>query len=229
MAKRSGYEVYLKNTLLPVTPEKMSVKIKGNNKTVNLINEGEVNILKMPGLTEIELECEIPQVRQPYAIYKSGFRDAQYYLDILEDFKTKRRPFQFIVSRRTPGGDNLATTNIKVALEDYDIVEDAGNGFDFRIKIKLKQYRNYGTKEVNITLAERPQATVEQPRETDNSPAPTVSLTYTVKKNDCLYNIAKYYYGNGNLYPKIYDANRGVIGGNPNLIYPGQVLTIPPA
>lgn len=26
---------------------------------------------------------------------------------------------------------------------------------------------------------------------------------------------------------KIYNANKGVIGGNPNLIYPGQVLTIP--
>lgn len=229
MAKRSGYEVYLKNMLLPVTPEKMSVRIKGNNKTVNLINEGEVNILKMPGLTEVELECEIPQVRQPYAIYKSGFRDAQYYLDILEGFKTKRRPFQFIVSRRTPGRDNLATTNIKVALEDYDIVEDAGNGFDFRIKIKLKQYRDYGTRTVNVILAERPQVTVEENRETENSPAPPTPESYTVQKNDCLWNIAKKYYGNGSLYTKIYDANRGVVGGNPNLIYPGQVLTIPPA
>ena len=26
---------------------------------------------------------------------------------------------------------------------------------------------------------------------------------------------------------RIYEANRGIIGGNPNLIYPGQVLTIP--
>jgi len=27
----------------------------------------------------------------------------------------------------------------------------------------------------------------------------------------------------------IYNANKSVIGGNPNLIYPGQVLTIPAA
>ena len=39
--------------------------------------------------------------------------------------------------------------------------------------------------------------------------------------------IAKKYYGNGAQYTKIYNANKGVIGGNPNLIYPGQVLTIP--
>lgn len=40
---------------------------------------------------------------------------------------------------------------------------------------------------------------------------------------------AKRFYGNGAKYTVIYDANRGVIGGNPNLIYPGQVLTIPAA
>ena len=33
----------------------------------------------------------------------------------------------------------------------------------------------------------------------------------------------------GAKYTVIYNANRGVIGGNPNLIYPGQVLTIPAA
>ena len=36
----------------------------------------------------------------------------------------------------------------------------------------------------------------------------------------------KKYYGKGNQYTKIYNANRDKIK-NPNLIYPGQVLTIP--
>ena len=48
-----------------------------------------------------------------------------------------------------------------------------------------------------------------------------------VKKGDCLWNIAKQFYGSGAKYTAIYDANIGVVGGNPNLIYPGQVLTIP--
>lgn len=46
---------------------------------------------------------------------------------------------------------------------------------------------------------------------------------------DCLWNIAKKFYGNGAKYTVIYNANKGIIGGNPNLIYPGQVLTIPAA
>ncbi len=51
--------------------------------------------------------------------------------------------------------------------------------------------------------------------------------TYTVVGGDCLWNIAKQFYGDGAQYVQIYNANKSVIGGNPNLIYPGQVLTIP--
>lgn len=56
--------------------------------------------------------------------------------------------------------------------------------------------------------------------------ASTAKRTYTVKRGDCLWNIAKRYYGNGALYTKIYDANTNKIA-NPNLIYPGQVFVIP--
>ena len=229
MAK-SGYDVYLKNCLLPVTPSKLQTKINNNNKTVNLINEGEINILKKPGLTDIEFECEIPQVQQPYAVYKSGFKDAGYFMDIFEQLKTEKKPFQFIVCRRTPSGKKLLNTNIKVSMEDYKITEDAKNGFDFKVKINLKQYREYGTKTINIKIAaSKPKASAEPKRETNNSPAPASSQTYTVVKGDCLWNIAKKFYGNGSKYTIIYNANKGVIGGNPNLIYPGQLLTIPAA
>lgn len=54
----------------------------------------------------------------------------------------------------------------------------------------------------------------------------TQTRTYTVKKGDCLWNIAKKYYGKGSLYTKIYNANKDKIK-NPNKIYPGQVLKIP--
>lgn len=227
MAK-GGYDVYLKNCLLPVTPDKIQIKINNNNKTVNLINDGEINILKKAGLTDIEFECEIPQVRHPYAVYKSGFRDAGYFMDIFEDLKKSQKPFQFIVCRKLPSGKQLLNTNIKVSLEDYRITEEAKNGFDFVVKFQLRQWRNYGTKTVNITIVEeKPKASIEPPRETTNSPSPATSQTYTVAKGDCLWNIAKKFYGNGAKYMVIYNANRSVIGGNPNLIYPGQVLTIP--
>lgn len=229
MAK-AGYSFFLDKCLLPIAPQKLQVKINNANKTVTLIDEGQINILKTAELTDVEFECEIPQVNYPYAIYKSGFLSAGFFLDYFERLKSSKKPFQFIVSRTMPNGRVLFATNIKVSMESYTITEQAKNGFDLTVKIKLKQYREYATKTVNIKIAaSKPKATVQQTRAAETSPAPASSQTYTVVKGDCLWNIAKRFYGNGSKYTVIYNANKGVIGGNPNLIYPGQVLTIPAA
>lgn len=162
---KSGYDFYLKKCLLPVTPQKLEIKINNANSTITLINEGEINILKTAALTDIEFECEIPQVQQPYAVYKSDFQGASYFLDYFEELKTSKEPFQFLVSRTLPNGKVLFSTNIKVSMEDYKITEDAKNGFDLKVKISLKQYREYSTKTVNIKIqASKPKATVQQTR-----------------------------------------------------------------
>lgn len=57
------------------------------------------------------------------------------------------------------------------------------------------------------------------------APAPAAGHTYTVQRGDNLTAIARKMYGNTN-WQQIYDANRDIIN-NPNLIYAGQVLTIP--
>ena len=64
-----------------------------------------------------------------------------------------------------------------------------------------------------------------------STPAPKEQVvkggtTYIVVKGDCLWMIAKKFYGSGAKYTLIYNANRGIIK-NPSLIFPGQVLTIP--
>lgn len=61
---------------------------------------------------------------------------------------------------------------------------------------------------------------------TSTPKASSAKRTYTVKRGDCLWNIAKRFYGNGASYTKIYDANTNKIA-NPNLIYPGQIFVIP--
>jgi hypothetical protein len=50
---------------------------------------------------------------------------------------------------------------------------------------------------------------------------------YTVKRGDTLSGISQKYYGTANRWRDIYARNRAVIGSNPNLIFPGQVYTIP--
>ena len=50
---------------------------------------------------------------------------------------------------------------------------------------------------------------------------------YVVKPGDSLSKIARLFYGDDRLWKRIYDANKTTIGGNPNLIYPGQRFVIP--
>lgn len=52
--------------------------------------------------------------------------------------------------------------------------------------------------------------------------------TYRVIAGDTLSSIALRGYGDANQWPRIFDANRAIIGNDPNLIFPGQMLFIPP-
>ena len=222
------YEVFLGTMLCPVTPSKITMKINNQNKTINLINESEVNVLKQAGLTDISFDLLLPNVEYPktWARYKEDiFQNAKYFLDILEDLKISRKPFYFKITRTLPSGKALYDTeDMKVSLEDYDIIEDAKEGFDVKVSVNLKQFKDYGTKLVEVIDEET--VSVEETRSTENSPEPTENQSYTVKSGDSLWNIAKKFYGDGSKYTAIYNANKDKIT-NPNLIYPGQVLTIP--
>jgi len=214
-----SYKCYLDGVLMPETPAKLMVKIKGKNTTLTLLNEGEINFLRTPGLTEISLPLTFPML--------SGARSPDYYLDILEKLKTQKRTTQFVLTRTSPSGKLLFDTNIKVSVEDYTISENANNGLDVSVDVELKQYRDYSTKTVTVettatrTAAKTVTVTTERPATT----APKAT-TYTVKKGDTLWGIAKTFLGNGAKYNQIFEANKGIIK-NPNLTYPGQVLRLP--
>lgn len=224
-----SYYFYLGKTLLPIAPEKLQLKINNASKTYTLINEGEINVLKTPGLTDVEFDALLPNVKYPFAKYKSGFKRAKSFLEVLKDYKQDKDTFQFIVVRTLPNGKMLFNTNMKVSLESYTIKEDAKSyGMDVLVSIKLKQYREYGTKTCNIQFASSKPKVVEQATRAVEDPPKAENQTYTVVKGDCLWNIAKKFYGNGSKYTVIYNANTDKIK-NPNLIYPGQVLTIPSA
>ena len=213
-----SYACYLGGVELP-TPAKLTVKIKSKNKTLILLNEGEINFLRTPGLSEIVLPLTLPML--------TGSRSPDYYLGVLERLKTSKAPTQFILVRVSPDGSTLYDTNMRVSVEDYNIVEDAKEGLDVSVDVNLKQWRSYGTKTVKVEQpAENTQVqTVSVEKERDASTAPTAK-TYTVKAGDTLWALAAKYYGSGAQYTKIYNANTDKIS-NPNLIYVGQVLTIP--
>lgn len=229
-----AYDFYLDGELMPIAPAKMTMTVNNKNKTIDLINGIEVNILKPAGLTEIDVSFSIPHRQYPFAKYINGFKDAKYFLKKYEDLKLSQKPFQFIVSR-TMGNSNEAFfyTNYKVSLEDYKIDEDAEDNSDITIIAKLKHYREYATivykpannNNNNGTTIVKPEQ--ERPAG-ENKPK---GKTYTVKANDNLYDICKAQLGNGSLYKKVYELNKEMMdkrNAGKNVpkytIYAGQVL-----
>jgi nucleoid-associated protein YgaU len=57
--------------------------------------------------------------------------------------------------------------------------------------------------------------------------AAAAGTSYTVVSGDSLSKIAKNHYGDAAKWHQIYEANKAIIGSNPDLIQVGQELTLP--
>jgi len=214
-----SYYFFMGDTQLPVPPAKMQLRINNKNKTINLINDGEVNILKSAGLSEVSFEVLLPNSKYPFATYFEGFRSADHFLSGFKQLKTSFAPFQFIVCRLSPRYDFLFDTNLKVALEDYEIIEDANNGLDVLTSVRLKQYKPYATKVLNLKTATdgTKTASIEQKRETSRE----IPKAYKVVAGQTLFEICKKQLGDGSRWQEVAKLNSIT---NPNILVSGQVI-----
>ena len=73
--------------------------------------------------------------------------------------------------------------------------------------------------------AELPAVTIPAPP-TEVTVADIATVTYVVQKGDTLWSIATTQLGDPQQWATIYGQNASIVGDNPNLIFPGQVLTI---
>lgn len=215
------YELYMDMVRFPVMPSKIKTKIKNQNKTITLINEGEINILKPAGLSEISFEILLPQVEYPFAVYPDGFKPALYYLDKLEALKVSQQAFNLKILKISPSGVLLHNLNKSVSLEDYEIVDDAKEGLDITVSVNLKLYKEYGKKiiEVNeVNGVKVATITTERPEYS----APKLS-NYTVQSGDTLWSIAKKYLGDGSKFRELAKLNNI---NNPNFLETGKVIKL---
>lgn len=202
---------------LPVLPESFKVKNGSKNDSINIAGLGEITIMQGRPALQFSFSSFFPATRFP-GIQVSSITKPLTLIEKINSWKAGDKPVHFIAT--ACGVDIFAT------IESFDYEEDGGDPGTYQYSITLKEYREITVRQVTVDVPKQT-ATVkkEEPR-VDNTVQPK-TYTVKVKSGDCLWNIAKKYYGNGSQYTKIYNANKGVIGGNPNLIYPGQVLTIP--
>ena len=234
----NGYNFYFADgsdvLTFPITPGELTIKVGSNNKTITLIDEGDINLLKSPSLIEVSFEARFPMRKYPYSRNPLSF---QTYFDKFKKLKEEKKSFRFIVARNV-GGKRLWDTNLLMALEDFEITESADEGDDVLISFELKQYKEYGVKTLPSSYLKTTTSTSTNKRNTNTAPAKSSSEDYTVKSGDCLWNIAKKYYGSGSKWTIIYEANKSTIdttankygknsSSNGHWIFPGTKLTIP--
>ena len=94
---------------------------------------------------------------------------------------------------------------------------DWGNGQERKDRLTAAGY-DYST--VQARVNEMLSGNKPAPKPVDNT------VTYTVKPGDTLWGIAERFLGKGSRWREIYYANQAIIGANPNIIHPGQKLTI---
>lgn len=211
-------DIYLTNLTngdrlrFPMLPTEVSIKLANQFANYTILSIGEVRLPSGASLDSISWSGIFPGEKRvsSAAPYIFDWQDPKAIYRWIEQLKTQRG---------TPVKARLLITespiNCDVYLSSFTGTPAGGYG-DINYTISLIQ-----AKDIRISK------TGKQSTTTPARPAPPAAKTYTVKKGDSLWRIAQNFYGKGSDYNKIYQANRGVIGSNPNLIYPGQVLTIP--
>ena len=218
------YRLYLKQggkqILLPVTPSEIETKTGNRNKAVYILNFGEMNLAKKPGLQEIRFTALLPGRHYSFVQTEDGFHEPEYFLNCFKEYKAAAKPVQLILFRKMADGTQLFCGNMDVLLEDYTVTEKGGEQGDFWVEMHWKEWKTAKSIRYSVKSQNGGNVLVEQGQKRQTK---TPAATYTVKKGDCLWNIAKKQLGDGAKYKEIAQKN-GI--SNPNLIYPGQVLKL---
>ncbi len=215
----SKCRMYLKQKKLfefPVLPEKVAVSYESKNESLQVCGIGEVTIMQDSSAAVIQFSSFFPK-KYFRGCKMKNIPEPQKAVKKILSMKESGKPVRFSITGKTK-------VSMYVTIESFQVHEQGGDPGTIYYTLKLKEYRKAAVRILKIDIDSGKANLSSADSRTDNT---TQGQSYTVVNGDCLWNIAKQFYGNGSLYTVIYDANREVIGGNPNLIYPGQVLTIP--
>lgn len=216
---------------LPVNPEDITISGSSNNDTTDTVGQGEISNIGFPGLKELTISSFFPKRYNGELYINTGgqFEGPEFYIKFFEDIKKDRKPFRLIITD--------LNINMLVSIESFSNTYQYGTD-DVDYELELKEYKEHNIRILKATStgfvsadSTTQKVSSATPTNTNSNRAVEKSIpkTYTVVSGDNLWTIAQRLLGDGSRWNEIYtyNNNKNVIGGNPNLIRPGQVLSIP--
>lgn len=213
---------------LPVPPEKMVTKVHNTNKKYTTLNMGEINILKDIGLREIKMRILLPNdIHLPFVQPKYSpnviLGKPIVYLTKFREFKMKKKPVQFLITRILPSGEEIFKGNIIVSLEEYKVDEEAGEEGDFFVDLFFREYVDIKEKileTLSSSDAKTPSGYIVNVNRSSKEP----SKTYKVKQGDTVWKIAKRELNDEKKYVEIMKINNIT---EPKKLKIGTILKLP--
>ncbi len=167
-----------------------------------------------------EQEKSLAKEEEPSEEQVFGESEHEEEVDVSEETQEEELSTEVAGEEIEEGAVGEAETSFQeeIKLKDEDITEEMVNKY---ISIAEELY-NKGEYSKSLAYAS------EAIRMADILLEREYTKYYRVRRGDCLWNIAKFFYKRPLLWPIIYKANKDKIK-HPDLIYPNQIFKIPPA
>lgn len=210
-----SYNNFAEKLTFPVNPPDYKISGGGTDfNDFNVVKGGEATVIGDNKLIEVAFSSLFPR---DYDSFLCEYQEIPVPADAvatIERWRKSKWPCRLIIT-----GINI---NMPVTIRSFNYEERGGEPGDIYFDISFKEFPTIIIREI-IQIAKKAAAVPTTARPN----LAKVANTYTVQSGDCLWNIAKKFYGSGAQYTKIYNANKSIIGNNPALIKSGQKLVIP--
>lgn len=228
-----NYDNDKKVYVLPVLPEKIKVTSKGQTTSIDIEKFGEVLCKGKRDAITISFSCFFPAKwgASYCACMQKEFRSPKAWHSWMLALQNAQNPCHFVLEGSPLG------INMYADITSYSGEEKGGDVGTISYTVELKEHRKPTVEK--YTVKTTPKKTVAKKTSSGSRTSNTAkTTTYTIQNGDCLWNIAKRFYGNGAKYTKILDKNRSTLDAaakkhgrpncnNGNLIYAGTKIIIP--
>jgi LysM repeat protein len=212
----------------PILPEKIKVKTGATFQSYTVMGKGEIKLPSGRQLTGFSWDAFLPgESRKDDPYVKGNYRRNGQYIPGAKWRNPKE--IQGMWSQYQAWGTKLrllvteTPINHDVYIESYSVDYSGGYG-DYFYSINFIYA-------IDLTVRLHGATSEADNAQTQNisRPVQPTPATYTTVTGDTLYKIALKHLGAGGMYTLLHEANRSVIGPDPDIVRPGTVLTIPAA